>query len=233
MEYDAKILLQRIDDYFTGIISKTDLGKWANKAYYDILKGGYVENEKIVIYPFVKVISTFHIRENDIEDIYPCTEENVAIIKDILHGKRNYDFAVEMSVPIQIYSMFKEKPYFDIGRREIFLKLRNIISEYFEKRYEYSDEMDAMIEKAICLKHRNETVLDFLEECICRYLTVLFKNASAELGLQENMKLYAQKSEKNIMGKRLISYLDSYIGNSNFQLLIAYREGKPNIIIDV
>ena len=58
MEYDAKILLQRIDDYFTGIISKTDLGKWANKAYYDILKGGYVENEKIVIYPFVKVIST-------------------------------------------------------------------------------------------------------------------------------------------------------------------------------
>ena len=138
-----------------------------------------------------------------------------------------------MSVPIQIYSMFKEEPYFDIGRREIFLKLRNIISEYFEKRYEYSDEMDAMIEKAICLKHRNETVLDFLEECICRYLTVLFKNASAELGLQENMKLYAQKSEKNIMGKRLISYLDSYIGNSNFQLLIAYREGKPNIIIDV
>lgn len=70
MECDAKILLQRIDDYFTGTISKTDLGKWA---------------------------------ENDIEDIYPCTEENVATIRDILHGKRNYDFAVEMSVPIQTY----------------------------------------------------------------------------------------------------------------------------------
>ncbi len=39
MECDAKILLQRVDDYFTGTISKTDLGKWASKAYYDILKG--------------------------------------------------------------------------------------------------------------------------------------------------------------------------------------------------
>ena len=233
MECDAKILLQRVDDYFTGTISKTDLGKWASKAYYDILKGGYVENEKIVIYPFVKVISTFHVTENDIEDIYPCTEENVATIQAILHGKRNYDFAVEMSVPIQIYSMFKENPYFNIERREIFLKLRNIMAEYLGQRYEHRNEMDALIERAICLKHRNETVLDFLEESICRYLTVLFKNASAELGLQENMKLYAQKSEKNIVEKRLISYLDSYIGNRNFLLLIAYREGKSNIIIDV
>lgn len=233
MEYNAIKLLQRIDDYFTGAISKTDLAGWANRAYYDLLKGGYIENKKIVIYPFVKAISTFDVKENDEDDIYPCTEENVRVIQKILHGKKNYDFAVEVSVPVQTYSMFKDKKFFDKGKREIFLKLRNMMAVYFEQEYVYSDEMDALIERVICLKHRHEIVLDFLEEYICRFLIVLFKNSSAELGIQKNMRLYAQKSEQNIVEKRLINYLDCYIGNRNFQLFIAYREGTSNIIIDV
>lgn len=233
MEYNAKKLLKKIDDYFAGVISKADLGEWANSAYYDLLKGGYVENEKIVIYPFIKVISTFHLKENDKDDIYPCTEENVKMIQDILHGKKNFDFAVEMSIPIQIYSMFKEEHYFDEERREIFLKLRNMLVCYFEKGDVSGDEIAAQIESVMCLNHQDKVVLDLLEEDVIGFLKVLFQNSSAELGLQKNLKLYAQKPERNIIAERLISYLDCYIGNRNFQLLIAYKDGKSDIFIAV
>ena len=231
MEYNAKELLEKIDNYFAGVISKTDLGEWANKAYYDLLKGGYIENEKIVIYPFVKVISTFHLKENDKDDIYPCTEENVKIIQDILHGKKNFDFTVEMSIPIQVYSMFKERDYFDEERREIFSKLRNILICYFEQGDVFSDEVAAQVEAVMCLKHQNKVVLDLLEEHILRFLKVLFKNSSGELGLQKNLKLYAQKPGQNIIAERLINYLDCYIGNRNFQLLITYTDGESSIFM--
>lgn len=230
MEYNAKKLLKKIDDYFAGAISRAALGEWANRAYYDLLKGGYIENEKIVIYPFIKVISTFHLRENDKDDIYPCTEENVKIIQDILHGKRNFDFAVEISIPIQTYSMFKENHYFDEERREIYSKLRDVLVCYFEQKYAISDEMAKQVEAVMCLKHRDEVVLDLLEEYILRFLKVLFKNNFTELGLQKSLKLYAKKSKQNIIADRLISYLDCYIGNRNFQLLITFKDGKSNLV---
>lgn len=46
MEFDAKSLEDKLNCYFRGEVSKGDLGEWANKAYYDILRGGYIETEK-------------------------------------------------------------------------------------------------------------------------------------------------------------------------------------------
>lgn len=233
MEYNAKKLKTKIDDYFAGAISKTDLGEWANNAYYDLLKGGYIEKEKISIYPFIKVISTFHLAENDEEDIYPCTEENVRIIQDILHGKKSFDFAVELSIPNQTYSMFKEKKYFDREKREIFVKLRNMLIRYFEQRDVPNDEMGAQIELAMCLEHQDKVIMDMLEEYIIRFLKNLFAGNFTELGLQKNLKLYAQKSVQNIIEERLMSYLDCYLGYRSFQLLIAFENGEQNVLIVV
>lgn len=232
MEYNAKWLLRKIDDYFAGVISKTDLGEWANNAYYDLLKGGYVENEKISVYPFIKTVSTFHIKENDKDDIYPCTEDNVKVIQDILRGKRNFDFAVEISVPIQVYSMFKGNICFDEEKYAFFFQLRNLIACYIQDNI-ISDEISAQIASMMCLKRQNKVILDLLEEYILRFLSILFENNLVELGLQKNLKLYAQRSEKNIIAKRLIDYLDCYLGNRNFQLLIAYKSGESSIFITV
>lgn len=233
MEFNAKKLLKKIDDYFAGVISKNDLGEWANNAYYDLLKGGYIENEKIVIYPFIKVISTFHLEENDKDDVYPCTEDNVKIIQDILQGKRNYDFAVEMSIPMQTYSMFKEKQYFDEERRENFVKLRNMLACYFDQNHVLSDEIKTQIEIIMCLERQDKIVLGLLEEHILRLLKVLFQNSPIKSGLQKNFKLYTQKSGGNIVVERLINHLDCYIGDRNFQLFITYKSGEISTLIIV
>ncbi|MCM1058490.1 MAG: hypothetical protein NC517_12940 [Firmicutes bacterium] len=233
MKYNAKKLLKKIDDYFAGVISKRSLGEWANSAYYDLLKGGYIENEKIVIYPFLKVIATFHLKEDEMNDNYPCTEQDVKMIQDILRGKRNLDFAVEMSVPIQAYSMFKENPYFDEERRKFFSELQDMFMCYFEQGGMLSDEMVLQIRSAMSVKHENKVILSSLEEAIIRFLKFYLESDSAEQGLQKNLKLYAQKSKQDIIAERLMSYLDCYIGKRNFQLLITYEAGKPDIFIAV
>lgn len=233
MEYNTKKLMEKIDRYFEGELSKDDLGRWAKRAYYDLLKGGYVENEKIVVYPFVKIISTFHLIENEKDDIYPCAEENIKMIQDILHGRRDFDFSVEMSIPIQVFSMFNERCYFDKERREIFLKLRNMLVCYFDQDHVFSNEMLVQIEEVMCLKHRDKVVLDTLEKYIFSFLRYFFKNCSNELGLKKNLKLYAQKSEHNIIAEKLISYLDCYVGKRNFEMFISYVDGKSNSIIVV
>ena len=75
MKFDVHELQAKLDYYFTGKLSKRELGEWANKAYYDILKGGYIEIEKVTIYPLLKILSTFHLEVDERIDIYPCTEE--------------------------------------------------------------------------------------------------------------------------------------------------------------
>lgn len=233
MEFSTNELMEKIDSYFAGVTPKTDLGNWASKAYYDLLKGGYIENKKIVIYPFLKVISTFHLKENDKKDEYPCTEENVKIVQNILHGKIDFDFNIEMSIPIQTYTMFKENSFFDEERRDTFLEFREALVCCFEQGGAFGNEMERHLERVMHLEHQNKTVLGLLEEHIFKCLRVLFKIDSVEIGGQKNLKLYAKKTETNIIVKSLLDYLDCYVGNKNFQLLISFKNGVPSILVVV
>lgn len=225
MKFETNELRVKLDEYFSGILSKKDLGEWAKKAYYDLLKGSYVEIEKVVMYPFLKTISTFHIEENDKEDIYPCPETSIKNIQNILVGKTDYDFDIEMSIPIQVYTMFKERPYFDQERRENFLKLRKILLEYFEQDYTMNDEMVIHLETMMTLHHSNKTVQDLLEENIFQFLRILFINHNMISDRQEHYRLFAQKSEQNLIRERLLRCLDCYIGNTNFHLLVSIKKG--------
>lgn len=221
--------MKKINDYFVGAISKTDLGAWANRAYYDLLRGGYIEVEKIIIYPFVKVISTFHLQENDKDDFHPCTEEKVKLIRDILSGKKNFEFAVVMSIPPQMYSAINEKyPYYK-EKQKYLKKLCESTGCDSEKIQMFSDETELVM----CSKNKNKIIPDLLEEHMLRYIKIFAKRDMNELELHKEMKLYAQKTEKNTFLERFGNYLECYIGNKNFQLYITYENGETDIFIDV
>lgn len=227
MKFNVHELQVKLDYYFTGKISKTELGQWANKAYYDVLKGGYVEIEKITIYPLLKILSTFHVEADERNDVYPCTEETVKKIQEIVNGKIDIDFDIEMSIPVQVYDMFKERPYYDKERREIFVKLRNIIACILEQGCIIDEEMVKQLEIIKYLGYQNQTVQGILEKYIFSMVRILIENR------KENYKLYAKESDKNTIIKKLLDYLDGYIGNSNFHLLVSLKKGVPDIIIIV
>lgn len=230
MEYDIKQLRDIIDNYYIGIVSKTELGEWADKAYYDLLKGGYVERKKIVLYPFLKIISTFHLKENDKDDIYPCSEESIKKIQEILHGKINFDFDIEMSIPAQVYTMFKERVYFDKERRNMFLEVKDAIIRCLKQESIFSNYTVTYLKKIASMEYQNNTVQGLLEEHIFRLIKIFLDSGNDEVENKISFKLYAQKlNQNNLIVERLLNYLDSYIGNKNFHLIISFRDGNPDI----
>ena len=227
MKFDVHELQAKLDYYFTGKLSKRELGEWANKAYYDILKGGYIEIEKVTIYPLLKILSTFHLEADKRNDIYPCTEEKVKKIQEIVNGKIDIDFDIEMSVPVQVYNMFKGKLYYDKERREIFIKLRSIIASVLEQEGIINEEMVKQLEIIRRMDYQNQTVQGILEKYIFSMGRILLENS------KERYKLYAKKSDENAIMKKMLDYLDSYIENNNFHLIVSFKKGVPDIFIIV
>ena len=225
MKFNRNKLYRKLEAYFTGKISKIELGRWANQAYYDILKGGYIENEKIVVYPFLRKIATFHLEENDKEDIYPCSEESVKKIWDILSGKVDTDFNIEVSLLVQIYTMFKEKIYYDKEKYNLFLKLRENIVLYLKGKGQTDNNIKMQLEEIRYWNSQKETIQDLLEMHIIQFLNSFFS---------DHFKLFVKESKQNnILAERFLNYLDSYLGNRNFYLLVSYSNGKPNIFLVV
>lgn len=99
MKINKEVLLEKINLYRLKKISRNELGKWAREAYYDLMKGEYIEIEKISIYHFLREISSFHMEANDITGEYPCSEERVFEIGEILAGRKStqYTFYAKIS----------------------------------------------------------------------------------------------------------------------------------------
>ena len=104
MEFEINDIKKNIDDFLSGDLLKKDLGEWAKSAYYDLLKGGYLEVKKIIGYPFLKVISKIHIEEDDTRDIFPCTLDEITFIRDILNGEYNENYSIDISISWDIHS---------------------------------------------------------------------------------------------------------------------------------
>lgn len=52
MLINSFILEQKINQYFIHEITKQELGYWSKQAYYILMKGEYMEIEKLPVYHF-------------------------------------------------------------------------------------------------------------------------------------------------------------------------------------
>ena len=57
MDYNIFDIRSKLEQYYDGQLSREELGSWNSNAYYDLLRGGYVELSKIQLYPFIKKLS--------------------------------------------------------------------------------------------------------------------------------------------------------------------------------
>lgn len=233
MKYDVIELKKKVDSFFSGEISRQELGEWAEKAYYDLLRGGYIENKKIVIYPFLKKISQFHIAKNEIEDKYPCSEIEIKEIQNILHGEQEFSFQVEIAIPLQIYSMFKDNINFDLRRYEIISELRDDILKYIENEDGVFNNGVKYIKLIYDMVNKGDTLQDILGKYIFRILNMSFDFDSGNAVKKENMKLYTLKSSNNDILNKLLEYLDSFLGNRNFYIMVTYQNGLSDMLLIV
>ena len=228
MQINLKILKQKIDEYYNKTISKDDLGKWASKGYYALMKGEYIEIEKLEIYHFVRTISTFHIKPNDKKDEFPCSEEEVAKIRAILCGREDICYTVN----IRIYqNLYLEEKY--IAKLEEFKGLKEII-DIISLEEVLPLQIDFLIKYGSHKPKEILTLVDLLEENIKDIIIENIDLDEKQLDLIQTVGIYAgggSKINRQNFLPSLNKLLDCVMGNIIFRISIIYKKGMPYLSI--
>lgn len=221
------VFKERVEGYFAGSVSRKELGKWAERAYYDMLSGGYVERKKIVLYPFLRTISRFYVDEDDVKDQYPCSVEEVRAVQKILQGRKRYDFQIKVAIPERAYIVGKDNPCLDAEKRRIFYDAKEAVEEFMRTGNE--EKIYGKIREILELSLSNDTLFDMLQYYIVRIGRTIFDVEREEIFPQ--MGLYMQKEEPNMRCGELLKYLECYVGTRNFSVLVSYQNGVPDMLL--
>lgn len=231
MEFELEDIKERLDNYFLGNLTKEELGKWASLAYYDLLKGEYLEIKKIIAYPFLKLISTFHIEADDAKDIFPCSIKKIRFIRDILSGKHNEAYSIEIGIPWDINA---ERFGLDSGKKAQYIKLISILNKYSNKQTLTEEDYEECINILKLTADKPGTIQSILENYITSFLKNNIDWEEKSLEFHQRIGLYVRKgrTEKDMLSK-VIAYLECYIGERNLGVDILFTSGVPQIIITV
>lgn len=228
MDYSKNDLKKKIENYLNGTLSKDDLGRWGEHAYYDLLKGGYIEQKKMAVYPFLKKVSQIHLPVNDVKDIYPSAEEDIRLIYEILTGQKEFACQIETSVPIDLYERYFGQKI--SSKYEIYKGFLNELRKCCDGEMNNGQLYD-LLENALTIPCSNDTILDLLQEQIAKFCRALYDAEQKEL--PPSFRLYAKKTGYALQLLKLQEYLECYTGGRNFLITILYAGGIPEINVCV
>lgn len=227
MEYCLEILKRKIDGYLNAELEEKKLGKWGKEAYYDLLKGGYIKKDKIVIYPFLKTISRIGLEIDEMNDIYPSTKADIELIQAILTGVKPCCFQIVVSVPELIYKNC-ETDSLDIDDYEKFKMLKKELENYIGNMDENSRIFEC-VKEIVKIQNSNETIMDMLQEQIVQFCNSLFDIERKKLKPQ--LGLYPKKTYNNLGLLKLKEYLECFLGERNFVINVSYTKGNNGLSI--
>jgi len=232
MEFNMTVLLTKLNQYYDSTLTRDELGSWARKAYYEILRGDFIVIDKIVIYRFLRTISTIHIVANDAKDEYPCSEEDVSAIHEILRGSKNAAHTLNIKLPTQIYDMFGDNINLDKSKLNTLIDIRECISEYLENKSISLDKREKLFLFSNQDFGSNRTLLDLLECHIVSILSDCIDYEEETLDFERSIGIFVGRKEINEnLCLSLLKLLDCAIGNTSFIICITYDKGKSNISI--
>lgn len=231
MQFELVDIKKKLDNYFLGNLSKEELGKWASFAYYDLLKGEYLELKKIMGYPFLKLISTFHIEAEDIRDIFPCSIEEIKFIRDVLSDKHNETYSIEIGIP---WDINVESLGLDKEKKAQYIKLISILNKYSNNQTLTKEDYKECINTLKMAGDKPGTIQYILENYIKSFLKNNIDWEEQSLDLHRGIGLYVRKRKRESdMLNKVIAYLECYIGERNLGIDILFTSGVPQVIFTV
>jgi hypothetical protein len=217
-------IVMKIEDFYKKKITKTELGKWAKKEYYQILTGGYIFIDKLVAYNFLKEISEVLLEEDDRSDQYPTQEVRLIEILTILKGEKDIIFSGE----IRIFPKYlSEELKIKFSKIKKIVESQNNIEELniYYRQVKGCNKKSAGGEKTII------NILENFVEDIVDNLATLSSTGVAE----SSFGLYLKDEDRSIKKRteRLLKLLDCILGESSFGVCIEYKQGYPSVSIAV
>ena len=221
MEYNLDLLKEKMAEYESNKITRKELGNWAEHVYYDILKSGLIYCKKLEIYPFVKEISTFHKACNDLEDMFPCTEERIEELKGMLLNGEKYRFPFVINLSGAIKSISTEECNAVERKKELLKKIKNIYR--MRNCLCMSDGINRkeseIVTEILASNGSNATVFEIVEKQIQILMNCIYEiNDSGLLHYRKKCALFTKTD--SVMENNLVHYIDFYTGESSFVLVI-------------
>lgn len=225
MIVNTKILEQQIIRYVKREITKNELGVWAMLVYQDLMRGEYIEIDKLAIYHFIRTISFFHRGPDDMADEYPSTEKEILEIKEILQGKKDICYTFRVRICEFIYKMEKYK-----SRLKQFETLYNLFDSFCVDKLS-SVEIDKLM-KYCSQRVSEQTLVDLLEMHI---KGIIIENYDADehiFSYRQSVGIYTGGSDINEVAFQsdIKKVLECAMGKRDFRVTIIYKKGVFNIM---
>ena len=170
-------------------------------------------------------MSKFHIEENDAEDIYPSTEDDLKYIQAILMGKSHFLFRL----PFQFHPIFFVNAHCGFGmlKSEDFSEVKCELDKLIcEGKIKHSISKLAEI---IRMPLSENTVLDTLQGYIVQFSRELFNDG--DFITKPPLRLYARKESAELGLVKLKDMIECYIGDKNFIVTVIYKKGTPKLSV--
>lgn len=231
MNYNLDEMKKMLNDFVHQKVSKVEIGEWAEEAYKDLLKGGFLEIDKLMCYPFIKVISTIHIEEDDVKGVYPCEMSEILDIRDVLNGITSKSFSIKVGIPWKLSSMNKS---LDMSKRKIYENVVEILSRNKDK--EKLDDKDInILRQVLTLKQEKENTIQYVIDSMIK--TCIMKSIDWDdnsVDIKQGLCLYAgEKSNSKDMQENVLKYLEFYIGKRNIGVEILFDKGRQDLFFSI
>lgn len=229
MEYCLKTVKEMVNGYLDESLSKEAVGKWGRSAYYDLLRGGYVKKDKIILYPFIKIISQVDVKADEKNDVYPASKSDIEFVQSVISGAVSYCFQVEISIPKLLYSI-PENNYLEAGKFEEIFAVKTAVEDYIRNENMIGALVDS-IGKIMDSEKKSVTILDDLQSQI-----VMLGRSLLDRRLRRakpHLALYPKRADKNLGVEKLLKYLKCFTGEETFIVVVSYKSGKANMSVIV
>ncbi|MCH5347762.1 MAG: hypothetical protein J1E40_00435 [Oscillospiraceae bacterium] len=229
MEYDLKILKNKIEDYFDQKITQKELIEWLRSVYSDFLLNGFLELKSLCIYPLLSRLYTAF--ENDREEENIKTkffDSEINYVYSILSGDENKVFFYRISLPWKYNKMNQYNSiYFNC------IQLKSAIEKYISGNMEKYNEIKKQI-KTFKEIRKSENILDLLEIKIRSLAEEIFSDDENDAVQFDINYLYPDINYDRI-DKRLLSllsdYIDCILGEKIIIAEVIYLKGNARINI--
>lgn len=231
MKYNLEEIKILLNDFVHQKISKTELGTWAKLVYDDLLKGGYLEIDKLKCYPFVKVISTVHVEEDDVKGVYPCEMDEILAIRAILNGNMSKTYSIKVGLPWKLTTV--NKRLYE-SKKQVYENIGRILISYSDG--ENIDDKDVIaLRHVLTLKEEKEnTIQYFVDSRIKSYIKDNINWDDNSMDIKQGLWLYAiGRPNPKELQKEVLKYLEFYTGRGNIGVEIFYDKGKEKVFFNI
>lgn len=195
-------------------VSSTETRQWATQAYITLMRGAYLNADRLATYPFLKRLSEYGLDTNDADDFFP-DDSDFEYMTSVLNGSASFDFQVDIGIPRKMCVCFSEHTEID---KQQFMTLY----EKAENAYQALVQDTPLAELWELFKNEEITLTAFLPFQLMYRVKALVHQAQKQSVPNNNFarqySLYASASKSLLPETQAIAYLETLLGYRNLRV---------------